>query len=262
MTIKLLKASELNDKIGRVAVLVKDFTNAFNAGGLIHETACECLLHINKHGDVTPAQKLYEACGGIVNRSLRSGTDRKTLVKAEAVAMWFLQMSGKQITVRDNTWALVPKWNRTDEFWKPLLEAAESTPIMEYAQEERNVIRPIYAGQALSFLDNFIDKVKQNIDLNIEGDEKPHFLGDPDTTLAVLEETRDFMKKRFEQEDARKLGMAKEGNVTVFKPRAQAEAENQGNQAGNENTLIRDGEVVKNEQPNQNEEVAPQAAVA
>src|SRR3954470_6978643 len=90
MTIKLLKASELNEKIGRVGAMVKEFTNAFNAGGLIHETACECLLHINKHGDVTPAQKLYEACGGIVNRSLRSGTDRKTLVKAEAVAMWFL----------------------------------------------------------------------------------------------------------------------------------------------------------------------------
>jgi len=237
MTIKLLKSSELLEKIGKVGTLVKDFQSAFNAGGLVHETACECLLHIYKHGDVMPAQRLYEACGGAVNRSLRTATDRKTLVKAEAVALWFLQMSGKQITVRKNpagdfNWAMTDKWNRSEELWNKLLEAAEQTPIMEYAQEERQIIRPVYAGQVLNQIDNFIDRVTKSIT-----EEQPNFQGDPEITMRILGQVSEYAHKLFDQEDARNLGMAKQGNVIPFKEKT-AEGDK----------LIRNGEEVTEEE--------------
>ena len=231
MNIKLLSNSELLAKIAKVEEFYKNTTAAFMSGGLVHETACECLLHAQKHGDVGPSQRLYLALGGALDTNGRQVASKSNIIKAESVKAWFVRMSGNQYTARNGTWGLKDKW-KPDLF---LLDEAEQTPIQAFAPAERVV--SFSAESILNRIDGFVERIKNDFSRNEEG--KPYFVGDYEKTLAVAQDIRDYAHKRIEAENMRDMGMATEGNVIQL-PTTEQKSEG-------ETKLIRDGEEVVNE---------------
>lgn len=229
MNIKVLSSSELLTKIGRVEEFYKNTTAAFESGGLVHETACECLLHASMHGDVGPSQRLYLALGGALDTQGRQAASKNVIIKSESVKAWFVKMSGNQYTARNGTWGLKDKWS-PDKF---LLDEAEATPIQAFAPAERVV--SFSAESILNRIDGFAERVRNDYSRNEKG--KPYFVGDYDKTMAVVNDIRAFARKRIEQENPREMGLATEGNVIELPTKPEAEPDR----------LLRNGEEVVEE---------------
>lgn len=230
MNIKILTSTELLVKVAQVEAFFKSTTAAFMSGGLVHETACECLLHASLHGDVMPSQRLYLALGGALDTQGRQIAAKSTIIKSESVKAWFVKMSGNQYTARNGTWGLKDKWS-PDKF---LLDLAEATPIQAFAPAERVV--SFSAESILNRIDGFAERVKQDYARNEE--DKPYFVGDYDKTMAVVNDIRAFAHKRIEQENPREMGLATEGNVIQLPVKAEAPEPDK---------LLRNGEEVVEE---------------
>lgn len=144
---------------------------------MLADTAVQCLLHAQAHGDVTLSQRLFEAVSINVNGR------NKGPVRAEAMKSWFFEMSGRQMTATKGIWGLKKAW--TKEAFK--IQEAVNSPFWEWAKPEEG--QGFSADSALKIIKGLIGRVDKAV-------EHDKFTGNPVATKAMLSDILSFAEAR------------------------------------------------------------------
>jgi hypothetical protein len=158
---------------------------------LIHQYACEALLHVitlgtdgKPFGDVSACFHLYTALGGKDPSSDRTGT----------LKSWFKEMSGDQMTAEKGVWKMKKGWS-IDKFQ---MELAEKTPYYSRTSD------PEAKAYSLSEIMKFLNGIPKRIQ---KAQEKDKFQGDAAKITALVVDMTQYLTEKAKRLSAQESGV-------------------------------------------------------